>query len=98
MISNKELKKYYLICYDVKETKQRTKLMKWLENFGVRVQKSVFEAYLQDDERERMIEGAKNYIEDYDSLRVYKLTKNAYKEKVVFGLSIDYKPYEDIVL
>ncbi|WP_223813750.1 CRISPR-associated endonuclease Cas2 [Geobacillus zalihae] len=49
-------RKYYLICYDIENTKKRNKLAKWLLNYGIRVQKSVFEAYLSERDLEEMMQ------------------------------------------
>ena len=37
---------FYLVSYDIPDTKRRTKLAKTLEDFGDRVQYSVFECIL----------------------------------------------------
>jgi CRISPR-associated protein Cas2 len=72
--------------------------MKCLKNYGVAVQKSVFEACLYDDDKLRMTEEAKAFIAENDSLRIYVLSKKAYKEKEVTGIPFDYRPEEDVIL
>lgn len=39
---------FYLVSYDIPETRRRTKLAKILEDFGDRVQYSVFECILDE--------------------------------------------------
>jgi CRISPR-associated protein Cas2 len=91
-------RKYYLICYDIENTKKRNKLAKWLLNYGIRVQKSVFEAYLSERDLEEMMQGAKPFIENGDSLRVYELTSEAYRNKRVIGEQLDYLPWENVII
>lgn len=45
-----DYKKYnrYVFCYDIPNTKRRNKLIKCLEGYGFRVQKSIFEAVLDE--------------------------------------------------
>ena len=94
----KPTKRYYIICYDIEETKKRTKLAKWLLNYGVRVQKSVFEAYLDEETLGDMIEGAKQYIASVDSLRVYSISKTAYERKLTLGTEFEYVPTTNVII
>ncbi|KIQ94500.1 CRISPR-associated endoribonuclease Cas2 [Anoxybacillus thermarum] len=98
MLSDKRRKKFYIVCYDIEDTKRRTKLAKWLCNFGVRVQKSVFEAYLHDADFQRMLSGAEVYVGRSDSLRIYELTMSAYRNKVVRGEPFEYEPFKDVIV
>ena len=47
----------FLICYDIPSDSTRDKVAKWLDGFGDRIQDSVFEAELEDDQVERMWTG-----------------------------------------
>jgi CRISPR-associated protein Cas2 len=38
---------FYVICFDVRDAKRLRKVSDTLENFGVRVQRSVFECHLE---------------------------------------------------
>lgn len=58
------------------DNKKRGKLVKYLEKFAVRVQKSVFEGYLTKKNFTKLKNGIAGYISDEDSLRIYKLTGN----------------------
>lgn len=63
-----------MIAYDIPDDKRRGKIAKLLQNYGARVQKSVFEADLDErgyrDLRNRM----KRWIaEKEDSVRFYRL-------------------------
>ena len=45
-----------LIVYDIPDNKRRTKLSKFLEGYGRRVQKSVFECFISLDEMRKLYE------------------------------------------
>lgn len=68
-------KHFYLISYDISNDKNRLKVMKALEDYGTRVQYSVFECWLRPKELERL----KNRLlplvnkKDWDSIRFYSL-------------------------
>lgn len=94
----KQQRKYYLICYDIKSNKKRNKLAKWLSNYGIRMQKSVFEAYITADDLEALVSGCKQYIGEQDSLRIYSLSKKAYKTKIIIGVNSQLVTDGDIVI
>jgi len=96
--SMNQSKKYYLICYDIESTKKRTKLAKTLETFGIRVQKSVFEAFLDEDFVTEMVEAITPYVSEQDTVRIYELSKRAYNNKMVIGTLFDYIPQDDIII
>ena len=63
-----------LVIYDVVDNKTRNHLVKYLEQYGVRVQKSAFEALLNRKQYDVMMRRASriiNPVEDF--LRVYIL-------------------------
>lgn len=63
-----------LIIYDVVNNKTRNHLVKCLERYGVRVQKSAFEALLDKKQYDAMMRRASRIIDtQVDSLRVYVL-------------------------
>ncbi|MBQ0724753.1 MAG: CRISPR-associated endonuclease Cas2 [Cycloclasticus sp.] len=66
--------KHYLVCYDISDNKNRLKLSKLLRFYGVRVQKSVFEIGIRNNNQlEQLKNRAKNYLEEFDSLLFYRL-------------------------
>lgn len=91
-------KKYYLICYDIVDTMKRAKLADILTDYGIRVQKSVFEALLNKDELAVLLKLAEPYITLDDTLRVYELTNTLYKNKIVLGIEYSYDPMSDVIL
>lgn len=63
-----------LVIYDVVDNKTRQRLVKCLERYGVRVQKSAFEALLDKKQYDVMMRQASRIInQSMDSLRVYIL-------------------------
>ncbi len=69
-----ERKFIVLMIYDIVDNKRRNKMVKCLEAYGVRVQKSAFEALLNRRQYEKMLRESSGLIdEEVDSLRVYVL-------------------------
>jgi len=64
----------YVIAYDIEDNRRRTRLAKVLEGYGDRVQFSLFEAELSDDEVEVVLRRLRPLVDkDTDCLRVYPL-------------------------
>lgn len=69
-----EKKFIVLMIYDIVDNKRRNKMVKCLEAYGVRVQKSAFEALLTRRQYDKMLlESSRLIDEAVDSLRVYVL-------------------------
>ncbi len=69
-----ERKFIVLMIYDIVDNKRRNKMVKCLEAYGVRVQKSAFEALLNRKQYEKMLRESSSLIdEEAYSLRVYVL-------------------------
>ena len=69
-----ERKFIFLMIYDIVENKRSNKMVKCLEAYGVRVQKSAFEALLNRRQYEKMLRESSILIDEaVDSLRVYVL-------------------------
>lgn len=62
---------YFVIVYDVESNRVRRKVIRELNGWGNRVQKSVFEVYIPIGELERMNERISKLLENNDSYRVY---------------------------
>lgn len=78
-------KRLILIIYDIVDNKRRLKMVKHLEAYGTRVQKSAFEALLLGHKYREMIDGIKKIIEQEDNVRVYRL--NSSNEVILLGNS-----------
>jgi CRISPR-associated protein Cas2 len=69
-----EERAFYVLAYDIASDKRRAKIARLMESLGLRVQGSVFEAYLTPAELEKLIRRArKALLEKEDSLRIYTL-------------------------
>lgn len=75
---------YVLIIYDIVEDARRRKLVKFLQGYGIRVQKSAFEAKINKKLYHKLLVELPKYVGEDDNIRVYKLNDN---NKVVnFGV------------
>lgn len=73
-----ERRKYLIVViYDIVDDRRRARFAKYLQGFGVRVQKSAFECILPNAKYEKLIKGIPQLIGAEDQIRVYKLTSNA---------------------
>ena len=78
---------FILISYDITENKSRTKLAKRLKDFGPRVQKSVFEADVNEKELEKILILLKEWkLKKDDSIRIYKLCASCKKAIKIWGV------------
>jgi CRISPR-associated protein Cas2 len=77
---------FYIVSYDIPDTPRGTKIAKILEDFGDRVQYSVFECIIGQDLLEKMIDRLEKVVkEDEDSIGVYALCGNCEKVIKVIG-------------
>lgn len=63
-----ELRRHYIIAYDISETKLRTKIKKTCEGYGFRIQFSVFLCYLSDKQLNRLIRDLKIQMKRFENL------------------------------
>jgi CRISPR-associated protein Cas2 len=65
---------FYIISYDIPDDQRRTRIAKTLLDFGDRVQYSVFEARLDKNLLDKLVQKLIEIIEESeDSIRVYPL-------------------------
>jgi len=65
---------YTLISYDIVSDRVRTKVMKFLKDYGDHVQKSVFECHLDDDKYAEVKDGLMSLVNPKeDRVRLYRL-------------------------
>lgn len=69
----KQDKVFVLVIYDITDNKRRTKLAKYLQGYGFRVQKSAFEAIIPKRKYQKMLRELPKYISGEDSIKVYKI-------------------------
>jgi CRISPR-associated protein Cas2 len=73
---------FYLICYDIVDDRRRTKVAHLLEGYGLRVQKSVFEAVLTPDQRQMLHKKLNRYLKaEEDQVRFYPMSPR-YRQKI----------------
>ncbi len=77
-----------VFCYDVESDKRRRKIAKVLEAHAVRVQKSVFEAWMNPRKIKAVSRESAALLGPRDSLRVYAIGANGYKRTQVFGATV----------
>ena len=89
---------YFVVAYDIRETKRRNRLARKLRGFGKRSQLSVFDCPLDDDEFEQLL-GAINKIIDKseDKVTIFPLCAACYSKVVTLGQARLF-PEEDVVV
>lgn len=77
----------YVISYDIAKDKQRGKVAKLLEGYGVRMQYSVFECELEEQKFLELYSKMKQISLEIgtDSVRFYKLCKNCERDIKTIG-------------
>jgi len=77
---------FFVITYDIEEDKRRNKIAKLLENYGVRVQFSVFEFKIDNNQIKEIIQKLSEIIEkEKDSIRIYRICEGCLKEITIIG-------------
>jgi CRISPR-associated protein Cas2 len=75
-----------LISYDIEKDRTRTRLAKKLLDFGKRVQYSVFEADINNDELKALIKLLKKVkLNGNDSIRLYRLCADCIGKIEIWG-------------
>jgi CRISPR-associated protein Cas2 len=75
-----------LVVYDVPDNKRRTKLAKFLEGYGRRVQFSVFECFLSLDEMQQLYGLVERKIKvEEDNVRFYWISRDAVSRTLTLG-------------
>lgn len=88
---------YVLVIYDINKTKTRTKFAKTLQGYGFRVQKSAFEAIIDERLYNQLIKEIPTLINpEEDTVRVYKI--RGVGEVKLFGNSKAIKAEETIIM
>ena len=87
---------FVLIIYDVISNKRRTKFANEMSGYGFRVQKSAFEALLEENQLRKLESEIENYINiQEDSVRIYRMT--GYGEVKLYGQNTKIEA-EDVIL
>ena len=76
-----------IISYDIEEDKKRTRLANKLKDFGFRVQYSVFEADIKQNELKELKKLLKSYkLTGNDSIRLYQLCESCVNKIKIWGI------------
>lgn len=75
----------YVITYDIDDDKRRYKISKLLEEYGVRVQESVFECNLNTQLYDKLIDKLIVYANDGVNIRIYPVCKECFLKAVGMG-------------
>ena len=75
-----------LVVYDIPDDKRRTKLAKFLEGYGERVQWSVFECFLSLEEMGRLYQQVKKRVKlEEDNVRFYWISRETVSRILTIG-------------
>ena len=80
----------YVVAYDIGADAVRTRLARLLEGFGVRVQESVFECRLDENELERLTAAVTRELEACEDgeVRVYRVCADCLAASFGIGRSV----------
>lgn len=76
---------FTVFAYDISEDRKRRKVAAILEDHAVRVQNSVFEAWMTEPQAERLAERIETHLAVGDSLRVYAVGRSGLDRCRTFG-------------
>jgi CRISPR-associated protein Cas2 len=77
---------FYVVSYDIPESKRRNQVRAVLKNYGTRVQYSVFECHLERDQlSELRARLAAVIVEEEDCVRYYRLCQDCLDQTIVVG-------------
>lgn len=87
-------RKIYIISYDIKSDKLRAKIAKVLENFGKRVQYSVFELQITEKQYETLYRKLILLMsgENLGDIRIYKLCGKCENNISIIGVDLETGP------
>ncbi len=74
LVANRSSLKPILVIYDMANNRRRSKIVKFLEGYGTRVQESAFECRLEKREYAELLKKLPKYIGGDDNVRVYVLS------------------------
>ncbi|MFO8072416.1 MAG: CRISPR-associated endonuclease Cas2, partial [Polyangia bacterium] len=76
----------HAVCYDISNDRRRRKIARLLEGYGVRVQKSVFEARLDQKKLLSLRKKLERRIDpELDSVRIYRICARCRESIEVIG-------------
>lgn len=89
----------YVVSYDVTDDDRRKRLHEFLKGYGTRVQYSVFECDLSEQEVEDVVRWVTAEIDEgEDSCRLYRFCESCRGEVKIVGVGDQYEEPEVIVI
>lgn len=90
---------HYVIAYDVTDDGRRNKIARYLEGWGRRVQKSVFECELSTEELREVLERLQELLDlSEDRCHIYRLCAKCASKRRALGSDVEPKPAETVVI
>jgi len=75
-----------ILTYDISDNKTRTKLHKFMKEFGLNTQKSVFECDIDKDGLTRIVKYCRTAIDpESDSVRIYQICARCLRKSQLSG-------------
>lgn len=88
-----------LLTYDISSNRARGKFHRFLKEFGLNTQKSVFECDLDPEGIERIVSCARGFINPAtDSVRIYRICAGCLRKVRVSGQGIKLTQLEYMIL
>lgn len=88
-----------VVAYDIPDSKRRKKLSDFLEGYGRRVQRSVFECFLSLDEMTKLHgQLAKRVVPAEDDVRLYWINADAVPRTLTLGSAPPEPPPDAYIL
>jgi len=82
------MRSLFVISYDISDDKRRDRMRKFLEDYGHRVQKSVFECFLTKEILVEVKRGIERIIsEKEDRVRIYQICRACRKRAEISGFT-----------
>ena len=80
---------FVVVSYDISDDRRRLRVSSEIENFGKRVQKSIFECHLGEDQLDELKQRIEKEIcPDQDRVRYYRLCPKDRKAVLLDGTAI----------
>jgi CRISPR-associated protein Cas2 len=91
--------KFYLICYDVVNNTRRNRIANLLKGYGLRVQKSVFECMLNDEQLQMVKRKIARYLKpEEDQVRFYLMSGHTRRKVLILGAQPEREIDDDVFI
>ncbi len=88
-----------LVTYDITDPKRLRRTHKFLKDFGINTQKSVFECPMDDRTLKRIRSYCKENLElSSDSVRIYKICSSCLEKVVISGRGLKLTQFDFMVV